>query len=90
MQFFDWPAEATVFHHTLLAEKLMNISVLACSLHVCVFRASQPLLDRSVPDYSTFTTVCDWLDAIKMSRYRENFLNAGFTSFELVAQMTSE
>ncbi|XP_017333855.1 ephrin type-B receptor 3 isoform X1 [Ictalurus punctatus] len=52
--------------------------------------ASQPLLDRSVPDYSTFTTVSDWLDAIKMSRYRENFLNAGFASFDLVAQMTSE
>ncbi|XP_036378630.1 ephrin type-B receptor 3-like isoform X4 [Megalops cyprinoides] len=51
---------------------------------------SQPLLDRCVPDYTTFTTVGDWLDAIKMSRYRENFLNAGFASFELVAQMTSE
>ncbi|XP_076879988.1 ephrin type-B receptor 3b isoform X2 [Brachyhypopomus gauderio] len=52
--------------------------------------ASQPLLDRSVPDYSTFTTVGDWLDAIKMSRYRDNFLNAGFASFDLVAQMTAE
>ncbi|XP_014346865.1 ephrin type-B receptor 3 isoform X2 [Latimeria chalumnae] len=51
---------------------------------------SQPLLDRSVPDYTTFTTVGDWLDAIKMGRYKENFLNAGFSSFDLVAQMTSE
>uniref|UniRef100_A0AAY4D0V8 Ephrin type-B receptor 3 n=1 Tax=Denticeps clupeoides TaxID=299321 RepID=A0AAY4D0V8_9TELE len=51
---------------------------------------SQPLLDRCVPDYTTFTTVGDWLDAIKMSRYRDNFLNAGFASFDLVAQMTSE
>lgn len=53
-------------------------------------RASQPLLDRCVPDYTTFTTVGDWLDAIKMSRYRDNFLNAGFASFDLVAQMTAE
>uniref|UniRef100_A0A673HLL1 Ephrin type-B receptor 3 n=1 Tax=Sinocyclocheilus rhinocerous TaxID=307959 RepID=A0A673HLL1_9TELE len=52
--------------------------------------ASQPLLDRCVPDYTTFTTVGDWLDAIKMSRYRDNFLNAGFASFDLVAQMTAE
>ncbi|XP_036442018.1 ephrin type-B receptor 3-like isoform X1 [Colossoma macropomum] len=52
--------------------------------------ASQPLLDRSVPDYTTFTTVGDWLDAIKMSRYRDSFLNAGFASFDLVAQMTAE
>uniref|UniRef100_A0AAR2K9Y4 Ephrin type-B receptor 3 n=1 Tax=Pygocentrus nattereri TaxID=42514 RepID=A0AAR2K9Y4_PYGNA len=53
-------------------------------------QASQPLLDRSVPDYTTFTTVGDWLDAIKMSRYRDSFLNAGFASFDLVAQMTAE
>ncbi|XP_054646977.1 ephrin type-B receptor 3-like isoform X1 [Dunckerocampus dactyliophorus] len=51
---------------------------------------SQPLLDRCVPDYTTFTTVGDWLDAIKMSRYHENFINAGFASFDLVAQMTAE
>ncbi|XP_029471537.1 ephrin type-B receptor 3 isoform X2 [Rhinatrema bivittatum] len=51
---------------------------------------SQPLLDRTVPDYTTFTTVGDWLDAIKMGRYKENFLNAGFISFDLVAQMTAE
>ncbi|KAJ1087548.1 hypothetical protein NDU88_000715 [Pleurodeles waltl] len=51
---------------------------------------SQPLLDRTVPDYTTFTTVGDWLDAIKMGRYKENFINAGFASFDLVAQMTSE
>uniref|UniRef100_A0A673XKH3 Ephrin type-B receptor 3 n=1 Tax=Salmo trutta TaxID=8032 RepID=A0A673XKH3_SALTR len=49
-----------------------------------------PLLDRCVPDYTTFTTVGDWLDAIKMSRYGDNFLNAGFASFDLVAQMTAE
>uniref|UniRef100_A0A8C6W0J6 Ephrin type-B receptor 3 n=1 Tax=Nothobranchius furzeri TaxID=105023 RepID=A0A8C6W0J6_NOTFU len=53
-------------------------------------QVSQPLLDRSVPDYTTFTTVGDWLDAIKMSRYRDNFINAGFASFDLVAQMTAE
>ncbi|KAJ7993428.1 hypothetical protein DPEC_G00272330 [Dallia pectoralis] len=52
--------------------------------------ASQPLLDRCIPDYTTFTTVGDWLDAIKMSRYHDNFLNAGFASFDLVAQMTAE
>ncbi|MEQ2303438.1 Ephrin type-B receptor 3 [Ameca splendens] len=51
---------------------------------------SQPLLDRCVPDYTTFTTVGDWLDAIKMGRYRDNFVNAGFASFDLVAQMTAE
>src|SRR4029434_3221469 len=67
---------------------------LSLSLSLCLSlsprRASQPLLDRCVPDYTTFTTVGDWLDAIKMSRYCDNFLNAGFASFDLVAQMTAE
>lgn len=51
---------------------------------------SQPLLDRTVPDYTTFTTVGDWLDAIKMGRYKESFVSSGFASFDLVAQMTAE
>ncbi|XP_055738495.1 ephrin type-B receptor 1 isoform X4 [Salvelinus fontinalis] len=51
---------------------------------------SQPLLDRSIPDFNTFSSVGEWLGAIKMSQYRDNFLNSGFTSLQLVAQMTSE
>ncbi|MEE6524686.1 hypothetical protein FKM82_024285 [Ascaphus truei] len=51
---------------------------------------SQPLLDRIVPDYTTFPTVGDWLVAIKMGQYQENFLTAGFNTFHLVAQMTTE
>ncbi|XP_036378749.1 ephrin type-B receptor 1 isoform X1 [Megalops cyprinoides] len=51
---------------------------------------SQPLLDRSVPDFTTFTSVEEWLGAIKMIQYRDNFLSSGFTSLPLVAQMTSE
>ncbi|XP_055059437.2 ephrin type-B receptor 1-B [Misgurnus anguillicaudatus] len=51
---------------------------------------SQPLLDRSIPDFTTFSSVEDWLGAIKMSQYRDNFLNSGFTSLQLVTQMTSE
>uniref|UniRef100_A0A8B9GWP0 receptor protein-tyrosine kinase n=1 Tax=Astyanax mexicanus TaxID=7994 RepID=A0A8B9GWP0_ASTMX len=51
---------------------------------------SQPLLDRSIPDFNTFSSVEDWLSALKMSQYRDNFLNSGFTSLQLVAQMTSE
>uniref|UniRef100_A0A493T6Z5 Ephrin type-B receptor 2 n=1 Tax=Anas platyrhynchos platyrhynchos TaxID=8840 RepID=A0A493T6Z5_ANAPP len=53
-------------------------------------RPSQPLLDRSIPDFTAFTSVEDWLSAVKMSQYRDNFLSAGFTSLQLVAQMTSE
>ncbi|XP_056598898.1 ephrin type-B receptor 1 [Triplophysa dalaica] len=51
---------------------------------------SQPLLDRSIPDFTTFSSLEDWLSAVKMSQYRDNFLNSGFTSLQLVTQMTSE
>ncbi|MBN3325863.1 EPHB2 protein, partial [Atractosteus spatula] len=49
-----------------------------------------PLLDRSVPDFSSFNTVDEWLDAIKMGQYKENFANAEFTSFDVVSQMTMD
>uniref|UniRef100_A0A6Q2YI66 receptor protein-tyrosine kinase n=1 Tax=Esox lucius TaxID=8010 RepID=A0A6Q2YI66_ESOLU len=49
-----------------------------------------PLLDRSTPDFSSFTTVDEWLDAIKMGQYKENFANEDFTSFDVVSQMTME
>uniref|UniRef100_A0A8C7Q1X1 receptor protein-tyrosine kinase n=1 Tax=Oncorhynchus mykiss TaxID=8022 RepID=A0A8C7Q1X1_ONCMY len=49
-----------------------------------------PLLGRSIPDFTTFTSVEDWLGAIKMGQYRDTFLGSGFTSLPLVAQITSE
>ncbi|KAM6924706.1 ephrin type-B receptor 2-like isoform 3-T3 [Xenentodon cancila] len=49
-----------------------------------------PLLDRSTPDFSSFSTVEDWLDAIKMGQYKENFASEGFNSFDVVSQMTME
>lgn len=76
---------------------LLNITSKPCYIHPFTplfhspsSRPSQPLLDRSIPDFNTFSSVEDWLAAIKMSQYRDNFLNSGFTSLQLVAQMTSE
>lgn len=65
---------------------------LADALHIFAapFRPSQPLLDRSVPDFSSVTSVEDWLSAIQMSQYRDNLLRCGFDSLPLVAEMTSE
>ncbi|KAL7991031.1 hypothetical protein Chor_014461 [Crotalus horridus] len=70
--------------------KEIDISCVKIEEVIGAGNVSQPLLDRTVPDYTTFTTVGDWLDAIKMGRYKENFGNAGFASFDLVAQMTAE
>lgn len=54
------------------------------------FRMNLPLLDRTIPDYTSFNTVDEWLDAIKMSQYKESFASAGFTTFDVVSQMTVE
>uniref|UniRef100_A0A3Q4I6W9 receptor protein-tyrosine kinase n=1 Tax=Neolamprologus brichardi TaxID=32507 RepID=A0A3Q4I6W9_NEOBR len=47
-------------------------------------------LSSSTPDFSSFSTVNEWLDAIKMGQYKENFTSEGFTSFDVVSQMTME
>ncbi|TWW62768.1 Ephrin type-B receptor 2 [Takifugu flavidus] len=49
-----------------------------------------PLLDRSIPDFSSFSTVDEWLDAIKMGQYKDSFASADFTTFDVVSQMTME
>uniref|UniRef100_A0A3P9HAX4 receptor protein-tyrosine kinase n=1 Tax=Oryzias latipes TaxID=8090 RepID=A0A3P9HAX4_ORYLA len=49
-----------------------------------------PLLDRSIPDFSTFSSVDEWLDAIKMGQYKDNFANSDFSTFDVVSQMTME
>ncbi|XP_053320180.1 ephrin type-B receptor 4 [Spea bombifrons] len=51
---------------------------------------SQPLLDQRTPHYSSFATVGEWLQAIKMGRYEEGFRSAGFTTFGRVRQITAE
>ncbi len=65
-------------------------SSVSLSLSHCLSSVHLPLLDRSVPDFSSFNTVDDWLDAIKMGQYKDNFANGNFTSFDLVSQMTME
>ncbi|XP_061592924.1 ephrin type-B receptor 2-like isoform X2 [Cololabis saira] len=49
-----------------------------------------PLLGRTSPDFSSFSSVDDWLDAIKMGQYKESFASEEFSSFEVVSQMTTE
>ncbi|XP_023976190.1 ephrin type-A receptor 6 isoform X2 [Physeter macrocephalus] len=40
-----------------------------------------------VPEYPLFVTVGDWLDSIKMGQYKNNFMAAGFTTFDLISRM---
>ncbi|XP_026177795.1 ephrin type-B receptor 4b isoform X2 [Mastacembelus armatus] len=52
---------------------------------------SQPLLDQRIPPpLSACGSVSEWLRAIKMERYEQSFLQAGFTSLDIVSQLNTE
>lgn len=35
-------------------------------------------MDRAVPDFSSCNSVNEWLDTIKMSRYKDHFAAGGY------------
>ncbi|XP_077097972.1 ephrin type-B receptor 4b [Siphateles boraxobius] len=51
---------------------------------------SHPLLDQRAPPLSLCSSVGEWLRAIKMERYESGFLQAGFTSIELISHICTE
>ncbi|XP_067464054.1 ephrin type-B receptor 4a-like isoform X1 [Thunnus thynnus] len=52
---------------------------------------SYPLLDQRAPiSLSSCASVGEWLRAIKMERYEDSFLQAGFTSVDQLAQITTQ
>lgn len=54
-------------------------------------RPNTALLEPGSPEASPAVgTVEDWLQAIGMERYRDNFTAAGYTSPEAVVHMTQE
>ncbi|KAM4564631.1 ephrin type-B receptor 4b-like [Fundulus diaphanus] len=60
-------------------------------MHPELSSPSQPLLDQRVPPpLSACGSVSEWLRAIKMERYEQNFLQAGFSSLDVVAQLNTE
>lgn len=61
-------------------------------IHNFVFLSicSLPESPGDVPDYPMFISIGDWLDSIKMSQYKNNFLAAGFTTLDSVTTMSIE
>ncbi|NWZ78574.1 ephrin type-A receptor 4 isoform X1 [Poecile atricapillus] len=53
-------------------------------------RPSTALLDPSSPEFSAVVSVSDWLQAMKMERYKDNFTAAGYTTLEAVVHMNQE
>lgn len=48
------------------------------------------LADRSctLPSFPSFSSVGEWLEAVDMGRYKDNFTAAGYCYLESVARMT--
>lgn len=59
----------------------------AFNIHSLMFRHQNPL-DPSAPDMTQFKTVEEWLAGIKMSRYQDNFQQAGITTMDAVTRIT--
>ncbi|XP_026197082.1 ephrin type-A receptor 7 isoform X3 [Anabas testudineus] len=73
----------------ILDKMIRNPNTLKTPVGTCT-RPISPLLDQSTPDFTTFRSVGEWLEAIKMERYRDNFTAAGYSSLESVARMSIE
>ena len=71
----------------------LDIFCFICFLNVvCFFFFPYRMPDSpgEVPEYPLFVTVGDWLDSIKMGQYKNNFMAAGFTTFDLISRMSIE
>uniref|UniRef100_A0A3B4VD09 Ephrin type-A receptor 10 n=1 Tax=Seriola dumerili TaxID=41447 RepID=A0A3B4VD09_SERDU len=49
---------------------------------------SSTLARRPLPSFPSFNSVGEWLDAVDMGRYKDNFTAAGYCYLESVARMT--
>ncbi|XP_018100988.2 ephrin type-A receptor 7 isoform X2 [Xenopus laevis] len=49
---------------------------------------SIPLIERTFTTFPSFNSVGEWLEAIEMERYKDNFTAAGYCYLESVARMT--
>lgn len=48
---------------------------------------SPTLMERAIPDFSSCNSVDEWLDTIKMSRYKEHFAAGGYHTLGHVISM---
>lgn len=85
--------------HTLISDDSYPSVSLVCPVQSLLFpfisshstcRPNTALLDPSSPEFSAVVSVGDWLQAIKMDRYKDNFTAAGYTTLEAVVHMNQE
>ncbi|KAL1264984.1 hypothetical protein QQF64_003011 [Cirrhinus molitorella] len=50
-------------------------------------RLNSPLMNRSIPDFTSCRSVDEWLDTIKMGRYKDHFAAGGYLTLGHVMSM---
>ncbi|KAL2099923.1 hypothetical protein ACEWY4_004317 [Coilia grayii] len=71
-----------------LLDKLIRNPSSLKTLANCSNRVSNLLVEQESGECTDYRSVGEWLETIKMGRYSELFMESGYTSMEVVAQMT--
>uniref|UniRef100_A0A8C8R8B8 Ephrin type-A receptor 10 n=1 Tax=Pelusios castaneus TaxID=367368 RepID=A0A8C8R8B8_9SAUR len=76
--------------HNILSKMVQNPEPLKCasSTGPRPHNTSIPLTERTFSAFPSFSSVGEWLEAIEMGRYKDNFTAAGYCYLESVARMT--
>ncbi|XP_075293911.1 ephrin type-A receptor 10 [Opisthocomus hoazin] len=78
--------------HNILSKMVQSPEALLCPSSTCTrsHSTSIPLTERTFSAFPSFSSVGEWLEAIEMGRYKDNFTAAGYCYLESVARMTAQ
>uniref|UniRef100_A0A672UZK0 Ephrin type-A receptor 10 n=1 Tax=Strigops habroptila TaxID=2489341 RepID=A0A672UZK0_STRHB len=75
--------------HNILSKLVQSPEPPKCPSSTCT-STSIPLTERTFSAFPSFSSVGEWLEAIEMGRYKDNFTAAGYCYLESVARMTAQ
>ncbi|NXK65304.1 EPHAA protein, partial [Sylvietta virens] len=75
--------------HNALSKLVQSLEPPECPSSTCP-STSIPLSKRTFSAFPSFSSVGEWLEAIEMGRYKDNFTAAGYCCLESVARMTAQ
>ncbi|NXQ89817.1 EPHAA protein, partial [Nyctibius grandis] len=75
--------------HNILSKMVQSPEPPQCPGSTCT-STSIPLSERTFSAFPSFSSVGEWLEAIEMGRYKDNFTAAGYCCLESVARMTAQ
>ncbi|XP_065712991.1 ephrin type-A receptor 10 [Patagioenas fasciata] len=78
--------------HNILSKMLQSLESPQCPSSTCPRSRGTaiPLTQRAFSAFPSFSSVGEWLEAIEMGRYKDNFTAAGYCYLESVARMTTQ